>query len=74
MNNPEELTGLSRPEIEHGTAEDRPMAMYWMTDELLDETVQVWSGIYGRTISRSEAIEILRNVTNLYKLIRTELE
>ncbi len=48
--------------------------MYWMTDELLDKTVQVWSGIYGRTISRSEAIEILRNVTNLYKLIRTELE
>jgi hypothetical protein len=66
------LTGLSCLQIEHEPAENRPMAMYWMTDKLLDETVQAWSGIYGRKISRNEAVEILRNIANFYELVRAK--
>ena len=69
-----ELTGLMCPNIEHEADENRPMAMYWMTDELLDETVRVWSKIYRRTISRKEAVEILRNTRNFYELICTIME
>jgi len=69
-----ELAGFVPPEIEHDPDENRPMAMYWMTDELLDETVRVWSGIYGRNISQKEAVEILRNMKNFYELVRTIME
>jgi hypothetical protein len=69
-----ELTGLTSPEIEHETDEQRPLAMYWMTDELLDKTVHVWSKIYGRIISRKEAVEILRNMKNFYEFLCTIVE
>jgi hypothetical protein len=37
----------------------------WITPDLLDETQQVWSEIYGRDISAAEATEILLNVKRL---------
>jgi hypothetical protein len=65
MQNQAELTGLTRPEIEH----DPCPAMHWMTAELVDETIRVWSPVYGRQIDKSEAVEILRNVKALFELI-----
>jgi hypothetical protein len=37
----------------------------WMTDELLEKTVKVWSKINGRAISDVEALEILVNAGRL---------
>jgi len=37
----------------------------WITQELFDETRQVWSKAYGRVITEDEAIEILVNVRRL---------
>ncbi len=34
----------------------------WVTDELIEKTVRVWSRIHGRAISVVEAEEILRHV------------
>jgi len=64
-----ELTGFRCPQIEHDSAENRPMAMSWMTEELLNKTIQVWSRAYGRIISRDEAMDILRNIKTFYELV-----
>lgn len=74
MHNQADLTGFSAPEMDHNTAPGRPMATVWMTDTLLDETVQVWSRVYGRTIGRDEAVEILRNIKNFFELVSTLVE
>ncbi len=74
MHNQAELTGYSAPEMDHTPDPNRPMATVWMTDTLLDETVRVWSGIYGRTIGRDEAVEILRNIKNFFEWVNTIVE
>lgn len=72
MQNQAELTGLGGPEIEHDPDGNRP-AMHWMTTELIDETVRVWSPVYGRQINRSEAIEILRNIKAFFELVTEQV-
>jgi len=41
----------------------------WVTDELIEKTVRVWSKIHGRAISTIEAIEILTVVGRLFNLL-----
>lgn len=74
MHNQADLTGFSAPEMDHNPDPSRPMATVWMTDTLLDETVQVWSRVYGRSIGRDEAVEILRNIKNFFELVSTLVE
>jgi hypothetical protein len=37
----------------------------WVTDELLEKTVKVWSRVSGRLVTREEAMAILLNVSRL---------
>ena len=59
-------TGLSAPdELSVNQSGDcRGDALYrsWMTDELVDDTQRIWSPIYGRDVSKEEAMEMLTNV------------
>jgi len=49
--------------------------MAWISDELLAETIEVWSEQYGRRIDVDEAVEILVNVKRLAQaLIRAKQE
>jgi len=43
----------------------RPLSMAWISDELLAETIEVWSEAYGRPVGEEEAVEILMNVKRL---------
>jgi len=43
--------------------------MAWISDELLAETIDVWSENYGRPISEEEAVEILMNVKRLGEVL-----
>lgn len=53
----------------------RPLSMAWISDELLAETIEVWSEQYGRRIDVDEAVEILVNVKRLAQaLIRAKQE
>ena len=67
MKNQPESTGLPAPLEEHdqGPACQRPLSAQWITDELLEQTRNVWSKMYGRIISANEAVEILMNVKRL---------
>jgi hypothetical protein len=59
-------TGLSVPDelSVNQSGDRRGDAVYrsWMTDELVDETRRIWSPIYGRDVSKEEAMEMLTNV------------
>ena len=48
---------------------DRPLSMRWMTDDLLAETIELWSQAYGRPIGQEEAVEILMNVKRMGELM-----
>lgn len=37
----------------------------WISDELVEDTIRVWSKQYGRPISVTEAVEICANVRRL---------
>lgn len=43
----------------------RPASIAWITDELLQYTREVWSKVYGCSVSEEEAIEMLLNVKRL---------
>jgi len=43
--------------------------MAWISDELLAETMELWSEAYGRPISEDEAVEILMNVKRMGELL-----
>ena len=36
----------------------------WVKDDLITNTIDVWSKVYGRSISEAEAVEILLNLRN----------
>ena len=59
-------TGLSAPDkLSVSPSGDRcGDALYrsWMTDELVEDTQRIWPPIYGRDISKEEAMEMLTNV------------
>lgn len=64
--NPPASTGLTRARAVTDqcefTAERRPVALAWITDELIAEHRRVWSSRYRRIISEEEAIEIIMNI------------
>jgi hypothetical protein len=67
-----ELTGFEGQDEEHVTRtrrDRRPLSMAWITDELLAETIDLWSESYGRPISEDEAVEILMNVKRLGEVL-----
>lgn len=41
----------------------------WITDEDIVDTRRVWSPYYGRELTDGEAVEILRNVTDLARFL-----
>ncbi len=47
----------------------RPLSMAWISDELLAETIDVWSEAYGHSIEEKEAVEILMNVKRLGEVL-----
>ena len=57
------MTGISSPPEDHGP--DLPLSLDWISEELIEETQQVWSKAYGRVITRAEAIEMLVNVKHV---------
>ena len=66
---PLDCAGYSRGTWLHvmgpGGAVERPPRPAWITDELLAETIDVWTQAYGRTVGGDEAVEILVNVGRL---------
>ena len=67
-----ESTGLTAPDEEGVTGlerDRRPLSMAWISDELLAQTIDVWSANYGRPISEDEAVEILMNVKRLAEVL-----
>jgi hypothetical protein len=69
---PRESTGLSAtdeqavPGLER---RQRPLSLAWISDELLTETIELWSESYGQPISEDEAVEILMNVKRMGELL-----
>ena len=67
-----ELTGLTGRDEEHIVGLQRrvrPLSMAWISDELLANTIDVWSEAYGRPISEDEAVEMLMNVKRLGEVL-----
>ena len=55
-----DMTGFSSPDEQGVCVPDRrPLSLSWMTDEMLEETRQLWSQRYERDLSTEEAVEIL---------------
>ena len=70
--NHEELSGFSGRGEEHVAVLERrhrPLSMAWISDELLAETIDVWSEAYGRLVGENEAVEILMNVKRLGEVL-----
>lgn len=61
-----ESTGCVANVEEHPhCAEERPVSEEWMSGELIDRTVELWSRVLGRKVRREEAVEALFNIRNL---------
>ena len=55
-------------------ASNRPLDIAWITDELIAKHRRVWSRMYGREISESEAIEIILNIKRFAEAILYAVE
>ncbi len=55
--------------INAGSTLSEPLTQEWVNEELLRETMVVWSGIYGREVGNSEACEILANTKQLAEVL-----
>ena len=71
------MTGLSAP-TERGMDEKivpmRPLSLSWISDEMIDDTQQMWSKRYGREISIEEAVEILQNTKRFAEMLMERRE
>jgi hypothetical protein len=47
----------------------RPLSLAWISDELLAETRDVWSEVYGRPVDEAEAVEILMNAKRFAEVL-----
>ena len=63
------LTGPDEADVTGPRRDRRPLSMAWISDELLVETIDLWSESYGRPISEDEAVEILMNVKRLGEVL-----
>ena len=72
----EELTGFQAPSEDTvlGGAGRRPLSMAWISDSLLEQTIEVWSEAYGRPVGEAEAVEILMNVKRLGEVLNARKE
>ena len=69
---PRESTGLSASDeqaVPGLQRRQRPLSLAWISDELLAETIELWSESYGRPISEDEAVEILMNVKRFAEVL-----
>ena len=70
---PPDTTGLPGQDEEHVTYAEvvgrRPLSMAWISNDLLAETIEVWSEAYDRPVSEDEAVEILMNVKRLGEVL-----
>jgi hypothetical protein len=74
MANPAASTGLPLPDEVQGQGEPaaaggRPLALAWITDELIEEHRRVWSSMYRRIITEEEAIEIIMNIKRFAEIV-----
>jgi len=46
----------------------------WVTDELLEKTVKVWSRVMGRKVNIEEALEMVKSVGRLMGLVHPDSE
>ena len=56
------FVGTGEEDVTNRIDTPRPLSMAWISDELLAETIEVWSEAYGQPIGEKEAVEILMNV------------
>ena len=47
----------------------QPIKAAWISDQLLADTIDVWSRVYGRPVATEEALEILANVRRFGELL-----
>ena len=65
-----DMTGFSSPDEQGVCVPDRrPLSLSWMTDEMLEETRQLWSQRYERDLSMEEAVEILQNIKRFAEML-----
>ena len=67
-----ESAGLPARDEQHvpdGAAAGRPLSLAWITDEMVAETMAVWSEAWGRPVGEDEAMEILVNVRRLGEVL-----
>lgn len=63
MANPANIAGfLSETESSVSPDGGRPLSMDWITDDLLQTTLAVWSQVYEQPLTTDDAVEILMNV------------
>lgn len=48
-----------------------PGAPRWVTDELIAHTLRVWQPRYKKELTPQDALEILMNVTELFKVLHS---
>jgi hypothetical protein len=63
--------GMERRAIDNSVADETrvPATCAWISDELIEDTVSVWSEYLGRPVERDEAIEMLQNVKRLAEVL-----
>jgi hypothetical protein len=75
-----ESTGFPGPDgqpVTDGTVAGRTPSTAWITDEWIERAIDVWSEVYGRPVTRDEAVEILVNLKRLVDVLlkaRREME
>ncbi len=66
-------TGCAPQVVDHlgGDAGARPrlMGQAWVSDDLLADTMAVWSKTYGRPVGKEEAMEILTNIKHYAEVL-----
>ena len=63
MTDPPHIAGLpGETEPSVSPVSRRPLSMDWITDELLQTTLAVWSQVYEQPLTTDDAVEILMNV------------
>lgn len=61
----DELSGADRS----GPSTDQPITPAWVSEQLLADTIDVWSRAYDRPVATEEALEILANVRRFCELL-----
>ena len=61
----DELSGADRSD----PSNNQPIKAAWISDQLLADTIDVWSRAYDRPVAAEEALEILANVRRFCELL-----